>query len=57
MLQANEERQARRDREDAEGRDATRGLRAMGALKVRGKAFSSYLIDLFVIHSSDLKRI
>lgn len=28
MLQANEERQARRDREDAVGRDATRGLPA-----------------------------
>lgn len=50
MLQANEERQARRDQEDAEGRDAaTRGLRAIGALKVHGKAFSSCLVGLFVM--------
>jgi len=48
VLQANEERQARRDREDAKGRDATRSLRAMDALKVHGKAFSSYL-GLFVM--------
>lgn len=41
VLQANEERQAKRDGGDAEGRDVTRGLSAIGALKVYGKAFSS----------------
>jgi len=36
--------------------DATRGLRAMGALKVRGKAFSS-ISHRFICytHSSDLE--
>lgn len=52
MLQANEERQARRDREDVEGRDATRGLRAIGALKVHGKAFSSCLVvSVYLLYS------
>lgn len=51
VLQANEERQARRDREDAKGRDTTRGLRAMGALKVHGKAFSSVASSVYLLYS------